>query len=195
VDNASIQASVRIRYAGVAKDPADKLPYPTGRDSMIVLGYPDEAISNISGDLLRYFVGVGNPFSLGTPSTGWQVLDIGCGAGVDARIAAYYAGIDGRVIGVDMSLEMLSIARHGFDQEKKANITFIEGYAELLPVKSGWADLVISNGALNLATNKHAAFTEIFRVLKPGGRFQAADLILDKPLPDDLLDDGFAWSN
>lgn len=179
----------------MARNPEGKLPYPIGRDSMLQLGYTDDAIAAVSPEIIPYFVGVGCPFSLGKPASGWQVLDIGCGAGVDTQVAACYTGNDGRIIGVDMSTEMLNVARQGLEHDGKANITFIEGYAESLPVKSSWADLVISNGVLNLATDKCAAFNEIARVLKPGGRFQAADLILDRPLPDELLEDGFAWSN
>ena len=90
---------------------------------------------------------------------------------------------------------MLEVARAGLDENRPLNVEFVEGRAEDLPVDSDWADLVISNGVLNLATCKAAAFSEVARVLKPGGKFQAADLILVKDLPQDLRDDQFAWSN
>jgi ubiquinone/menaquinone biosynthesis C-methylase UbiE len=96
---------------------------------------------------------------------------------------------------VDISSEMLAVARAGLAESGLASLAFVEGRAEALPVETGWADLVISNGVLNLATCKASAFAEIARVLRPGGRFQAADLILVKDLPRDLHDDSFAWSN
>jgi ubiquinone/menaquinone biosynthesis C-methylase UbiE len=138
---------------------------------------------------------VGNPFSLGEPQPGWNVLDIGCGGGFDTQMAARYIGPTGLVRGVDLSREMLAVARNGLDASGLSNVEFIEGQAEALPVESGWADLVISNGVLNLAFCKRSAFAELARVLKPGGRFQAADLVLVKELPQALRDDHFAWSN
>ena len=94
-----------------------------------------------------------------------------------------------------MSPEMLAVARAGLDAGGPSNVAFIEGRAEALPIESSWADLVISNGVLNLATCKASAFAEVSRVLRPGGRFQAADLVLVKDLPQDLRDDQFAWSS
>ena len=110
-------------------------------------------------------------------------------------MAALYAGPTGRVRGVDLSREMLAVARAGLDASGLTNVELIEGQVEALPVASGWADLVISNGVLNLAACKPSAFAEAARVLKPGGQFQAADLVLVKDLPQDLRDDEFAWSN
>jgi ubiquinone/menaquinone biosynthesis C-methylase UbiE len=132
---------------------------------------------------------------MGEPEPGWNVLDIGCGCGFDSQMAAHYVGPTGRIRGVDLSSEMLAVARAGLERSGLLNVEFIEGRAEALSVESAWADLIISNGVLNLATCKASAFSEIARVLKHRGRFQAADLVLVKDLPQDLRDDDFAWSN
>jgi SAM-dependent methyltransferase len=194
-DSERIHQSSRRRYAAVAENPTGQFPYPVGRASAERLGYPRDLLDRIPAEVVARFVGVGNPFSLGEPEPGRAVLDIGCGAGFDCHVAARCVGPMGRVCGVDLSEEMLSVALAGQARCSAANIEFRKGYAEALPVPSGWADLVISNGVLNLAACKATAFGEVFRVLKPGGRFQAVDLVLVAELPPHLRDDEFAWSN
>ena len=190
-----VQDAMRRRYAAVAERPTGQFKYPVGRGSAERLNYGRDLLDRIPSDVVDHFVGVGNPFSLGEPEPGWAVLDVGCGCGLDSQMAALYVEPIGRVRGVDPSREMLAVARAGLDASGTTNVEFIEGNAEALPVESGWADLVISNGALNLALCKQSAFAEVYRVLKPGGRFQAADLVLVKELPQDLRDDQFAWSH
>jgi SAM-dependent methyltransferase len=189
-----IREAIRRRYAAVATEPVGQFKYPVGRESAERLGYRVDYMDRVSPDVIRRFVGVGNPFSLGEPQPGWRVVDVGCGSGVDCQVAAHYVGPTGRVIGVDMSPEMLVVAKAGLGAGDLPNVTFVEGQAEALPVESGWADLVISNGVLNLAACKEPVYAEIARVLRPEGRFQAADLILIKDLPEDLRNDQFAWS-
>jgi len=186
---------IRRRYAAVADQPIGQFEYPVGRKSAEHLGYRADLMDHIPPEVIDHFVGVGNPFSLGEPLAGWRVVDVGCGGGFDSQVAAHYVGPTGKVIGVDISPEMLTIARSGLAAAGLSNVTFIEGNAEALPVELGWADLVISNGVLNLAACKASAFAEVARILRRGGRFQAADLILVKDLPQDLCDGQFAWSN
>jgi arsenite methyltransferase len=195
VDLAGIRDGIRRRYAAVAATPEGQFPYPVGRKSAESLGYRGDFLERVAPEALRSFVGVGNPFSLGEPESGWRVVDIGCGAGMDSQIAALYVGVAGHVIGVDLSPEMLALARENSPVGQASNVEFIEGQAEDLPIESGWADLVISNGVLNLSACKERAYGEIARVLRPGGRFQAADLVLVKDLPERLRNDQFAWSS
>jgi arsenite methyltransferase len=190
-----VRSELRRRYAAVAERPAGQFNYPVGRESAERLNYCRDFLARIPAAVVEHFVGVGNPFSMGEPQHGWSVLDIGCGCGFDSQMAALYVGPMGRVRGVDMSPEMLAVARAGLAESGLSNIEWVAGEAEALPVESGWADLVISNGVLNLATCKTSAFAEVTRVLMPGGVFQAADLVLVKDLPHDLLDSEFAWSN
>jgi len=190
----AVRAAVRERYARVASSPEGEFRYPIGSASAQGLGYPAGTISNLPPPVVDRFVGVGNPFTLGAPAQGACVVDLGCGAGFDALVAAERVGPEGRVLGVDLSSEMLAVARDGALTLRASHVEFLEGDVEDLPVESGVADLVLSNGVLNLAPCKERAFAEIARVLKPGGVFQAADLVLVRPLPDRLLESDFAWS-
>jgi len=150
--------ALRRRYADVAERPVGQFKYPVGRESAERLDYRRDFLDRIPSDVVEHFVGVGNPFSLGEPEPGWNVLDIGCGCGFDSQMAALCVGPTGRVRGIDMSPEMLRVARAGLEGRGLLNVEFIEGRAEDLPVDSAWADLVISNGVLNLATCKASAF-------------------------------------
>lgn len=190
-----IHDELRQRYAAVAQQPVGQFPYPVGRESVERLQYRKDFVARLPALVVDHFVGVGNPFLLGEPEPGWNVLDIGCGAGFDSQTAGLYVGSAGKVLGVDLSAEMLVVAQEGKTAAGLANVEFRHGLAEQLPVESEWANLVISNGVLNLATCKAAAFREIYRVLKPNGRFQAVDLVLVAELPPELRNDQFAWSS
>lgn len=122
------------------------------------------------------------------------VVDAGSGAGADSLIAARMVGPTGQVIGVDMTPEMLAKARRNAAEAGLTNAEFRQGYLESLPVPDEWADVVISNGVLNLVPDKDAALGEMYRILKPGGRLQVADIALQKPVPDDAKGDVSLWT-
>ncbi|MCA1848216.1 MAG: methyltransferase domain-containing protein, partial [Actinobacteria bacterium] len=149
-----------------------------------MLEYADEWLIGIPESSIESFAGTGNPFSLGELRTGERVVDVGCGAGIDSLIAAKKVGPEGRVIGVDMTPAMLEKARRAADETGLTNVEFREGYAEELPVDDGWADAVISNGVLNLMPDKSAVLGEMSRVLKPGGRLQIGDILVQKAVPE-----------
>ena len=179
-----LREAIRGEYAEVAAHPEKGFHFHTGRPLASILEYPDEWLAGLPESSIRSFAGTGNPFSVGALEPGARVVDVGCGAGMDSLIAARLVGPDGRVIGVDMTPVMLDKARQAASEAGLANMEFREGYAEALPVESGWADVVISNGVLNLMPDKAAALEEMARILKPGGRLQIGDILVQKPVPE-----------
>jgi SAM-dependent methyltransferase len=179
----ALRAAIQEEYGAVALTPQQGFHFHTGRPLAHVLGYPDAWLEGIPEPSIESFAGTGNPFSIDEIRAGEQVVDVGCGAGIDSLIAAKMAGPNGRVIGVDMTPAMLAKARHSAASARLVNVEFREGYAESLPVPDGWADVVISNGALNLVPDKHVALKEMARVLKPGGRLQIGDILVQKAVP------------
>ena len=137
---------------------------------------------------------VGNPFSLRRLERGERVVDVGSGAGFDSFIAAGQVAESGCVVGVDMTQEMLVKSRATTDSHALDHVEFREGLAEAIPVETGWADAVISNGVINLCADKQAVFTELKRVLKPGGWLQFADIANGRPVPEGALRDIDLWT-
>jgi arsenite methyltransferase len=189
-----LRASIRGEYSTVAKDPGHGFHFHTGRKLARILGYCAEWIDALPIGAVESMAGTGNPFSLGELKPGERVVDCGSGAGTDSLIAARMVGPTGHVIGVDMTPEMLAKARQGATQAGLTNVEFREGYLEALPVPDEWADVVISNGVLNLVPNKDAALAEMYRILKAGGRLQIADIALQKPVPEDAQSDVTLWT-
>jgi arsenite methyltransferase len=187
-------AAVRQRYAAVAREPRGQFTYPVGLDSLVRLGYSPEWVSAVPPQLAARFVGVGNPFSARLPRPGERILDIGCGCGVDTLIAASLVGRTGRSVGLDPTHEMLDWPRSLGGGRDSCAPEFVEGSVENLPFDDSSFDVVISNGALNLATDKDRAFGAIARVLRPGGQMVVADLIVRETIPEELLASMDAWS-
>lgn len=183
LDIVELREAIRGEYATVARTPEQGFHFHTGRPLARLLGYDDAWLDGIPEGTLASFAGTGNPFRLGTLQPGERVVDVGCGAGLDSLIAARMVGDEGSVIGVDMTPDMLAKARGSAAEAGRANVTFRDGYAETLPVPNGWADVVISNGVLNLVPDKAAALKEMARVLKPGGRVQIGDILVQRPVP------------
>jgi SAM-dependent methyltransferase len=183
IDREQLRAAIREEYAAVAADPTRGFHFHTGRRLAALLGYEERWLAGVPPDALDSFAGTGNPFLAGELAAGERVVDVGCGAGLDTLIAARQVGPTGRVVGIDMTPAMLARARAAAAQAGLAQVELREGFAEELPVPAGWADAVISNGVLNLAPDKDAALAELARVLRPGGRLQIGDLLVEKPIP------------
>jgi len=184
LDFQELRQAIQAEYAEVALHPTKGFHFHTGRPLAHLLGYDDAWLEGIPEGAIESFAGTGNPFSLGTLRGGEHVVDVGCGAGIDSLIAARMVGPAGQVIGVDMTPEMLAKARQNAAAADLTNLEFREGYGEMLPVPDAWADVVISNGVLNLFPDKLAGLREMARVLKPGGRLQIGDILVQKAVPE-----------
>lgn len=195
-------AAVRIlrdeisrEYTDVALEPDRGYHFNTGRAALAMNGYEQEWIDGIPESAISSFSGMGNPLSMGMPIDGEYVVDIGSGAGVDSIIAARATGPAGHVIGVDMTQAMLDKANRAKAEVGLDQLEFRIGYSESIPISDGWADLVISNGVVNLSPDKGRVFKEIFRVLRPGGRIQIADITVEKEIPEGAKHDIDLWTN
>jgi SAM-dependent methyltransferase len=194
VDPDALREQVRGKYREVALDPGASFHFHTGRPLAARLGYDAGQAGALPDQAVESFAGVANPFSLHPLTAGEKVIDVGSGAGFDSFIAAGQVGPRGRVVGVDMTAEMLAKSRQTAAALGLAQVEFREGLAEALPVPDGWADVVISNGVINLCADKQAVFTEVFRVLRPGGRLQFADIANGRPVPEGALRDIDLWT-
>jgi arsenite methyltransferase len=194
LDLDGLRAAIRAEYAAVASEPERGFHFHTGHRLAAILGYPEEWIENLPVAAVLSMAGTGNPLALGEIQPGERVLDCGSGAGADALIAARLVGPAGRVIGIDMTPEMIARAQANAGDAGLANVEFREGLLEALPVDDGWADVVISNGVLNLVPDKVAALREMFRVLRPGGRLQIADIVLGRQVSDASKQDVSLWT-
>jgi arsenite methyltransferase len=179
----TLREAIQEEYAEVAANPKKGFHFHTGRTLARILQYEEEWLVGIPESSIESFAGTGNPFILGELRPGEKVVDVGCGAGIDILIAAGMVAPAGQVIGVDMSPEMLEKARRAAAEAGWENVAFRYGYGEELPVEDGWADVVISNGVLNLMADKGAALEEMARVLKPAGRLQVGDILVQKACP------------
>jgi len=183
LDLEEMRAAIRAEYQEVAQSPEKGFHFHTGRPLAHLLGYKEEWLDGIPETAIESFAGTGNPFSLGELQPGQHVIDVGCGAGIDSLIAAKMVGSAGQIIGVDMTPAMLRKARQAAVASGLARVQFREGYGEALPVLDGWADVVISNGVLNLMPDKAAGLGEMARVLKRNGRLQIGDILVQKAVP------------
>ncbi len=194
VDPEALRNEVKNKYREVATDPHGAHHFHTGRYLAKHLGYDEDFVATLPDVAVESFAGVANPFALRPLSKGERVVDVGSGAGFDSFVAAHQVGPTGKVVGVDMTEEMLAKSRSTVGRLGIAHVEFREGLAEALPVEDGWADVVISNGVINLCADKHAAFSEIYRVLRPGGRLQFADIANGKPVPSSAIQNIDLWT-
>ena len=192
VDN--LREEISKAYAQVALDPHKGYHFHTGRAAADRLGYNPDLYAGLPDDNIDSFAGTGNPFMLGPINPGEIVIDVGSGSGFDSLIAASLVGPEGRVIGIDMTAEMLNKARAGAEIMGAAQVEFREGFAESLPLPPESADVVISNGVLNLTPDKVKTLTEWARILKPGGRLYVGDILVSRSIPPEALDDISLWT-
>ncbi len=189
-----LRKEVQTKYREVADEPGGAYHFHTGRAHAIRLGYPAGILERLPEEACEAFSGMGNPFYWETPRPGERVVDLGSGGGMDSFVAALHVGDEGRVVGVDMTPEMLDRSRRAAASHGFANVEFRQGYIENAPVEDGWADVVISNGVINLCPDKLGVCREIARMLRPGGRMMIADICIDKPIPQSALSDIDLWT-
>jgi arsenite methyltransferase len=162
IDRGELRQAICVEYETVAREPNRGFHFYTGRRLAHILGYEEDWLKGIPESSIESFAGTGNPFSLGAIRLGERVVDVGCGAGIDSLIAAGQTGPEGRVFGIDMTEAMLQKARGASVEAGLGNVEFRFGHAEDLPVEDHWADVVISNGVLNLTPDKHCRVHDLF---------------------------------
>jgi arsenite methyltransferase len=194
VDIDVLRGEIQKTYTGVAEQQEDDFVFPTGRTWAGDLGYPKEELARIPEASAESFAGVANPFALGAVGEGETVLDLGCGAGTDLLIAAQMAGKNGRAIGIDLTPSMVKRARESAAEMGLENVEVHEGMIESIPLPDESVDIVISNGVIDLVPDKDAVFSEIKRVLRPGGRLQIADVVIHREVSEEAKRDIDLWT-
>ena len=193
VDVAVLKSEIQKTYTSVSEEPGRDFIFPTGRAWAEDLGYPEE-LATVPELAVESFAGIANPWKLGRLAAGERVLDLGSGAGTDSLIAAQMVGPEGHVTGIDMTPAMLAKARAAAAEIGAANVEFIEAEAERLPFADESFDVVLSNGVIDLIPDKDAVFSELHRVLAPGGRLQLADVTIQNPVSAEGRRDIDLWT-
>ena len=194
VDGEKLREEVSKKYGAVAVDPHGDYHFHTGRELAARLGYDSEIVDGLPDAAVESFAGVASPFALRALAKGERVIDAGSGAGFDCFVAARQVGPEGRIVGIDMTKEMLARSRSTAREMSLGHVEFRDGLLEELPVEDGWADAVISNGVFNLCADKRRVFSEVMRVLKPGGYLQFADIANGVPVSEAAIADIDLWT-
>ncbi len=193
-DALSLRQAISREYTELADNPDKKFHFLSGWPLIQFLGYTESEIADIPESAYESFAGVGNPFKMGWPKPGQTVVDIGCGAGMDILLAAKKVQSDGMAIGIDMTSAMVKKATSNAQKMNAFNTRFYNTDATSMPLSNHFADMVISNGVINLIPEKKEVFNEIFRILKPGGKLQIADVLLSKEVPVKSRDRVHLWT-
>jgi SAM-dependent methyltransferase len=194
VDSGALREEVKNKYRDVACNPHGEYHFHTGRPLARRLGYDEAVVGPMPDAAVESFAGVANPFSLRMLTRGERVIDAGSGGGFDCFVAAHQVGPEGRVVGIDMLPEMLTKSRDTARRMGLDNVEFREGILEEIPADDAWADVVISNGVINLCADKKQVFAEIWRVLRPGGTLQFGDIANGKPVPESATRNIDLWT-
>lgn len=194
VDAAELRERVVEMYRRVAQEPQAEFHFETGRSLAERLGYPPAELDRVPAEAVDSFAGVGYHLDLAAPREGEVVIDLGSGSGMDAFVAALHVGARGRVIGIDMTDAQLEKAEQLRQRDSLAQVEFRHGYIEAAPVPDASADVVISNGVINLAPDKELVFREIARLLRPGGRVALSDIVSETELPASITCNVTLWA-
>lgn len=193
-DPEELESKVKAMYRSVAENPRGEFHFEMGRAMAERLGYGPADLDRVPAEAIESFAGVGHYFHLADPKPGETVVDLGSGSGMDTFIAALKVGPRGKVIGVDMTDEQRAKAERLRDRDGFLNVTYVKSYIEAVPLPDSVADIVISNGVVNLATDKSKVFSEAARLLKCGGRFAIADIVTEVQLPDSIVCNSTLWA-
>jgi len=195
LDREKLESEVRAVYAKVAENPQDDFHFHRGPEyAARLLGYDIAELNSLPRKATASFAGVGNPFLMDPLHAGAAVVDIGSGAGMDCLLAASRVGAAGSVVGIDMTEAMLTRARAGAAEAGLNQVRFEKADMTDLPLASNSVDVVISNGVINLALDKEAVFNALYRVVKPGGRLQFADIVIGTELSEDARNNIDLWT-
>jgi arsenite methyltransferase len=195
LDTARLREEIRTIYARVAADPSSEFHFHRGpRYAVDLLGYDASALAELPDEATASFAGVANPHGIAAIPRGATVVDIGCGAGMDLLLAARAVGPEGRAIGVDMTESMAAHARAAARTLSATQVEVRIGDALDLPIESASVDFVMSNGVLNLTPDKQRAFSEVIRILRPGGQFLYGDIVVANELSESIRRDIDLWT-
>lgn len=195
VDVTELRDKVKAMYRAVAEAPEGEFHFEMGRVLAERLGYPSAELDRVPSEAIESFAGVGYHLGLAGIVARERVVDLGSGSGMDAFLAAHHTGAQGQVVGVDMTDEQLAKAQRLAERDGYTGVQFEKGYIEDAPVSDGSTDVVVSNGVINLCDDKAAAFREIARMLKPGGRMAISDIVTERQLTEAIVCDVNLWAS